>query len=112
MEEERRVDALETLERVGYVDDARFAAGRAAALADRGYGDEAIRQLLQGEGVAAEVADGAVGALEPERERAVRLVARLGASSRTAGRLQRKGFGEESVELAAGGSFADREPGA
>jgi regulatory protein len=112
VEEERRADTLEMLERVGYIDDARFAAGRAGALADRGYGDEAIRQLLQGEGIAAEVADGAVEGLAPERERAARLVERLGASARTAARLQRKGFGEESVELAAGGSFADGEPGA
>lgn len=112
VEEERRADALDTLERVGYVDDARFAAGRAAALAGRGYGDEAIRRLLEGEGVAADVARQALAALEPERERAGRLVQRLGASARTAAQLQRKGFGEESVELAAGGAFADGEQGA
>lgn len=112
VEDVARADALETLERVGYVDDGRFAAGRAAALAGRGYGDGAIRQLLRGDGVAATVADAAIEALEPERERAARLVERLGASPRTAARLQRKGFGEESVELAAGASFADGEPGA
>lgn len=109
---ERRVDALETLERVGYVDDERFAAGRASALAASGYGDEGIRQLLEAEGVSPALADDAVAALEPERDRAARLVERLGASSRTAARLQRKGFGEESVEHAAGGTFADGEPGA
>jgi SOS response regulatory protein OraA/RecX len=112
VEDVARADALETLERVGYVDDGRFAAGRAAALAARGYGDEAIRQLLHGEGVAAELAEAAVGALEPERERATRLVERLGASARTAAQLQRKGFGEESVELGAGTSFADGGQGA
>jgi hypothetical protein len=53
-----------------------------------------------------------VAALDPERERARILVERLGASARTAARLQRKGFAEESVELAAGGAFADGEPGA
>jgi regulatory protein len=110
VDEERRADALETLERVGYVDDARFAAARAAALAARGYGDEGIRRLLQAEGVASDVADEAVAGLE--RERAGRLVERLGASARTAAQLQRKGFGEESVELAAGGAFADGEQGA
>jgi regulatory protein len=112
VDEERRADALETLERVGYVDDARFAGARAAALAARGYGDEAIRRLLEGEGVAAEAVERAVAVLEPERERAGRLVERLGASARTAAQLQRKGFGEESVELAAGGAFADGEQGA
>jgi regulatory protein len=112
VEDVARADALETLERVGYVDDGRFAAGRAAALAARGYGDEAIRQLLHGEGVAAELAEAAVGALEPERERATRLVERLGASARTAAQLQRKGFGEESVEHGAGTSFADGGQGA
>lgn len=112
VDEKRRADALETLERVGYVDDARFAAGRAAALAASGYGDEGIRQLLQAEGVPPGLADDAVAALEPERDRAARLVERLGPSPRTAARLQRKGFGEESVEHAAGGPFADGEPGA
>ncbi|HEU5362236.1 MAG TPA: RecX family transcriptional regulator [Gaiellaceae bacterium] len=112
VDEERRADALETLERVGYLDDARFAASRAGNLAGRGYGDDAIRQLLQGEGVAPALAAAAVAGLVPERERAARLVERLGASPRTAAQLQRKGFGEECVELAAGGSFADGEQGA
>jgi regulatory protein len=112
VDEERQADTLEKLERVGYLDDVRFAASRAAALAARGYGDEGIRQLLQGEGVATEAADGAVETLAPERERAAHLVARLGASARTASRLQRKGFGGESVELAAGGAFAEGEQGA
>jgi regulatory protein len=112
VEEDRRADALETLERVGYLDDGRFARSRAAALAGRGYGDEAIRQLLQADGVAPGVADEALGTLEPERERAARLVARLGASPRTAARLQRNGFGEDCVERASGGSFADGDQGA
>ena len=44
VEDDRRADALDALERIGYVDDARFADQRAASLADRGYGDEAIRK--------------------------------------------------------------------
>ena len=109
VEEDRRADALDALERIGYVDDARFAAGRAESLADRGFGDEAIRALLAAEGVAAEAVDDAVAGLELERDRAAALVARLGASARTAGRLARKGFGEEAVEAAAG-TFAAEEP--
>ena len=46
-----RAAAVETLERLGYVDERRFAASRAAALAARGYGDEAIRFDLEREGV-------------------------------------------------------------
>lgn len=70
-----REEALEALERSGYVDDARAAAGRAAALAARGWGDEAIRVRLEGEGFDGEPLAAAVAALEPEHERARRLVA-------------------------------------
>lgn len=107
VEDDRRADALETLERVGYVDDARFAAQRAASLADRGYGDDGIAALLAADGVAPEVAGEAVRALRPESERAAEIVASLGASPKTAARLARMGFGEDAVEAAAGGFAAD-----
>jgi regulatory protein len=107
VEDERRAEALEALERVGYVDDARFAEGRATSLAARGFGDEAIRELLAADGIFPEQVDVAVGALPPEAERAAAIVASLGASPRTAARLARKGFGEESVEAAAGEFAAD-----
>src|SRR5439155_24276402 len=42
-----RAEALETLERAGLVDDRRVAAARACALAERGYGDAAIRFALE-----------------------------------------------------------------
>ena len=107
VEDDRRADALEALERIGYVDDARFAARRAEALADRGYGDQAISALLAAAGVAAEAAELAVAALRPEGERAAAIVARRGASPRTAALLARKGFGEDAVEWAAGGFATD-----
>jgi SOS response regulatory protein OraA/RecX len=107
VEDDRRADALDALERIGYVDDARFAGQRAASLADRGYGNEAIRALLAADGVSAEVVDEAVGGLRLEIERAAEIVASLGASPRTAARLARKGFGEESVEAAAGAFATD-----
>ena len=107
VEDDRRADALDALERIGYVDDARFAGQRAASLAERGYGDEAIAALLAADGVAAEVIAEAVEALRPEAERAAEIVARLGASPRTAARLARKGFGEDAVEAAAGGFATD-----
>jgi SOS response regulatory protein OraA/RecX len=96
-----RAEALETLERVGYVDDGRFARGRAASLAKRGYGDRGIRYLLSEDGIEAGEVAAALAALPPENERAVRLVARLGPGPRTAARLRRKGFGEEAIEAAA-----------
>ena len=102
VEDDRRADALDALERIGYVDDVRFAGQRAASLAERGYGDDAISALLAADGVPPELAGEAVGALRPESERASAIVASLGASPRTAARLARKGFGEDAVEAAAG----------
>jgi regulatory protein len=107
VEDDRRTDALDALERIGYVDDARFAGQRAASLAERGYGDEAISALLVADGVSRDLVGEAVGALRPEAERAAEIVASLGASPRTAARLARKGFGEDAVEAAAGGFATD-----
>ena len=96
-------DALETRERVGDVDDARFAANRASALAARGMGDEAIRHDLEAAGVQA---DEALAGLEPEADRARAIAARLGRTARTAAQLARKGFSEESIEAAVGPDVA------
>ncbi len=98
-EDERR-EALASLQRLGYVDDERFAETRARALAERGHGDQAIRLDLERQGVAADVAGRAVAALEPERTRAEAIVARRGAGPATARHLARKGFGEDAVEAA------------
>jgi regulatory protein len=108
--EPERAEALETLERVGWLDDGRFAGNRAEALAARGYGNAAIRHALEGEGIPGELVEQAVAALEPEETRAGRAVARLGASTRTGAALLRKGFGAEAVEAAlrgAGEAFAE-----
>jgi regulatory protein len=95
---EKREQALETLERVGYVDDERFARTRAEQLAARGSGDALIRHDLEQRGVAADVVEAALGSLEPERERAQRLVAQRGATLKTARYLAARGFGEEALE--------------
>ena len=105
--DEERADALATLERVGYLDDARFAAARAEALAGRGYGDEAIRHDLERHGIAAEALAEALAGLEPERERARALVERLGRSVKTARQLARKGFDAESLAAAVGADVAE-----
>ena len=97
---ERTSRTLETLERVGYVDDARFAVARAAALAERGFGDAGISHDLEASGVGAEAVEEALAALAPEAERAEALAAQLGRTPKTAARLARKGFAEDSIELA------------
>ena len=95
-EDERR-SALETLIRTGLVDDRRFAETRAANLAARGAGDAFIRHDLARAGVAGEVIDGAIGALEGERERAEAIVARRGGGAKTARYLAGKGFSDDVV---------------
>lgn len=108
--DERRA-ALATLERAGLLDDERFALARAESLAERGYGDEAIRWLLEQDGVEPELADRAVDALPAERERARTVAARRGAGRATAAFLARRGFAEDTiqdtVESALGGGGGD-----
>jgi SOS response regulatory protein OraA/RecX len=96
-EHERRT-VLERAERARLVDDVRFAAARAALLAERGKGDLAIRDDLARAGIGENHAREAVAALQPERDRASRIVAVRGASIRTARFLATRGFSEETVE--------------
>jgi regulatory protein len=99
-------ESLAVLARAGLVDDARFARTRAAGLAERGYGDAAIRHDLELKGVAPEPIQQAVESLDAEPDRARRLVERRGPGASTARYLASKGFGEEAVEAAAGENFA------
>jgi regulatory protein len=89
--------AVDELLRAGLLDDARYARERARVLAERGKGDAAIRFDLFGAGVEAEQVEEALAALEPERERAARLVLRRGATPATARLLAGRGFDEEVV---------------
>jgi SOS response regulatory protein OraA/RecX len=102
--DDARAAALETLERAGLVDDGRVAASRARVLAERGYGDAAIRAALEEEQVAAEQLEAALAALEPEAERARRLLGPA-PNLKTLRRLAAKGFDAES--LAIDSAFAD-----
>ena len=88
---------VEELVRLGLLDDARFARERARVLAERGKGDAAIRFELDREGVGEAEIEAAVAALDPERERAARLVVRRGATSATARLLASRGFDEDVV---------------
>ena len=93
-----REAALETLERAGLVDDVRFAGGRARTLAERGWGDTAIRADLERQGLAGGAVAEAVEALEPEHERAREHGARRGGGLRAARWLASRGFDAEALE--------------
>jgi SOS response regulatory protein OraA/RecX len=108
--EAERTRAVETFERLGYLDDDRYAASRAAALADRGYGDEGIRFELSRDGLDEERVAAAVEGLVPELDRARRLCAGPDPPRRTAARLARRGFSVETIESALGTLESDEEP--
>jgi len=91
-------DALEELQRVGLLDDDRFASERARVLAERGKGDAAIRFDLERAGVATAAVEAALAGLDPESDRAARLVDRRGATPATARLLASRGFDEAVVE--------------
>ena len=105
--EAEREEALETLERTGLLDDARFAESRARSLAARGAGDAAIRHALGAAGVARELVEDALETLEPELERARAIAERRGPGPKTARYLSGKGFSEEVVAGLVAGGRAD-----
>jgi SOS response regulatory protein OraA/RecX len=92
-----RAQAIETLRRTGLVNDERFAQARASSLAGRGAGNVLIRARLAEAGVAHELVEQALGAVEPELTRARRIVVDRGASPKTARYLYGKGFSEDVV---------------
>lgn len=94
---DERADALARLERTALLDDRRYAESRARALATRGAGDAFVRYELERSGIAFHLVDEAIGALEPELERARAVVARRGRSASTARYLRGKGFADETV---------------
>jgi SOS response regulatory protein OraA/RecX len=98
--EAEREETLETLRRVGYLDDVRFAHKRAETLAGRGWGDAGIAADLERQGVGPELCAAALEGLEPERERARHVVAERGVSARTGRYLAGRGFGGEAIEAA------------
>jgi regulatory protein len=91
-------DALQELQRVGLLDDGRFASERARVLAERGKGDAAIRFDLERAGIEAAAVEAALAELAPEFDRAARLVDRRGATPATARLLASRGFDEAVVE--------------
>jgi regulatory protein len=90
-------EVVEELQRVGLVDDGRFAGERSRVLAERGKGDAAIRFDLRRAGVESAEIEQALALLEPERDRAQRVVERRGATPETARLLTSRGFEEDIV---------------
>jgi regulatory protein len=102
--------ALDALCAAGFVDDVRVAQGRAQALAERGWGDEAILERLRGEGLRDEHVLAALGELEPEAERAERSVQGREPPKAWA-LLRRRGFRPDTVEAVLGALDADGPDG-
>lgn len=96
-----QTETLDRLSDLGLVDDRRFAEGRARQLAERGYGDDAIRHDLEHRGIDTGVVDAAVGVLADEASRAAALLERDGLSARTLTRLARRGFSASVLDDAA-----------
>lgn len=102
-----RGEALATLQRAGLLEDERFARARATALAEREWGDAAIRHDLEQQGLDAELAARVLAGLEPEVTRAERILARHGRNARTFRRLAARGFGADSFEVLGGAPVAE-----
>jgi regulatory protein len=102
-----RLEAVERLEEIGYLDDSRFALSRARSLAERGYGDDAVRFELEKEGIAAERIEAAMGRLAPEHERAIALVRQARTPLTGIRRLAAKGFSADAIEFAVGAARLD-----
>jgi regulatory protein len=105
--DEERAHAIGTLERTGLLDDRRFAAARARALAGRGAGDAFIRHALRSTGVEEELVEDALESLEPEAERARLVVERRGAGAKTARYLSGRGFSDDVIAGAVAGGRED-----
>jgi SOS response regulatory protein OraA/RecX len=104
-----REEALKTLACVGALDDSRVAQNRARALAERGYGDAAIRHDLLRKGLEPDEIEEALASLEPETQRVEAILVRRGLGPSTARYLAARGFGEDAVESALDAGFA-RDP--
>ena len=98
MREPERHAVIETLVTAAIVDDARFARGRAEALARREHGDLAIRADLESRGIASAWSSKLSLRSRPRRSALRGSSSADGPTRRVAGRLVRRGFGEASLE--------------
>jgi SOS response regulatory protein OraA/RecX len=93
------------------LDDARVAASRARALAERGWGDAAIAGRLEAEGFAEDEARQAIGALPAETSRAAKVAGRVRDRRKAWTLLARRGFDETTVESVLGEWTSDSGAG-
>jgi SOS response regulatory protein OraA/RecX len=100
-------DAIEALDRAGLLDDTRLAETRAELLARRGYGDAGIRADLRRRLISADTAADAVARLEPELERARRLLSGEGITPTVLRRLSGRGFSRDTLEEVTAGFAQD-----
>lgn len=91
-------EAVDVLEQAHYLNDHAYSLGRAQGLAERGYGDAAVRHILEQEKVASELIEEALDSLEPELERARAITRSIPDRKKLLGRLARRGFDPEIVE--------------
>jgi SOS response regulatory protein OraA/RecX len=102
-----REQAVEVLEQAHYLNDHTYALDRATSLAERDYGDAAVRHVLEQEGVASELIEEAVASLEPEPKRARATIADSRDRRLTLRRLSARGFSAETIEDLAGSEIPD-----
>jgi SOS response regulatory protein OraA/RecX len=96
--ERARDEALSSLEAAGLLDDTRVAAARARELARRGYGDSAIRSDLRLRRIDSETITAAIEDLEPEAERALKVVGGKERTPTLLRRLASRGFSRDTLE--------------
>ncbi len=93
-----REEAVEALEQAQYLNDHTYAIGRAQGLAERGYGDAAVRHILEQERINSELIGEVVASLEPELERARAIAGSITDRKKLLGRLARRGFDPDTIE--------------
>lgn len=91
-------EAVQVLEQAQYLNDRSYALERARSLAERRYGDAAVRYILEQERVGSELIEEAVASLEPEIERASAIARSMSDRKRLLARLARCGFDSETIE--------------
>jgi len=95
---DERSAALDRLTEAGLLSDDRFAEERARALAGRGASDALIRHDLRRQGVEHAAVEHAIGQLEAEDERAVRVFRGRGGGLKALRYLAGRGFAAETLE--------------
>jgi regulatory protein len=100
-------ETVATLAAAGLLDDARLAKDRAAALADRGWGDIAIATRLQRDGLRVAEVRVALEGLPPEEGRAAAVVVDVFDRRKAWSLLVRRGFSPDAIEAALGSLDAE-----